>query len=767
MSQITTLEGGQLSAPRRVVQGTETPAAGGTVDPSYREAFIPLRQTVDSQGARMAAQLEAALHGAAHVGEQIGNYDREDALAQQRADAKQQAETDRQLAKDDAAQRHTDVLDRGIGAKEGRVALAKLHDDLKNGNSPVALTSADVPGMVDQWTKSQTQGMNDAQREGFVAATQASADSAHYLYRDLNVAAATKQTLSLAADHAAVSRTPEALSAIADNLRESKLPGVDDDTIASKVYLPAMHAAAESGDQAQFDAAKKGLGARFADDQERLEFKLNTTQARQQTAADKSFGQSMAAEAVTRQPDFAGPPTPIEVQRKMIDADSQASPEAKLQAHKQLDAEAKSAEAESKKYYNPIVIQQQKNDIVNAVASHMMNATATGGAATLESREFSVKDLDGKDVNFPTPQVIEQATASAMDQIARTSPPDRVLADQVRLVADNHIKYAPWANVMEAGASTTLWDMSQTRDAGGKPQIPVNAKAGAELHDSIRAINPQLADRLVTDPQSRKFYDVYDNALANIVPAMQNPNPLQMEAMKGQALAMAAAATAKDRVAAAAVKPTQMVSDRISAKYSPAQSYVSTIASNPEDVAARIAHLASTFVSAGTSPDAAIKLATDKIRNRTTVFSNSGYAIDSGSASVPTNIDAINTKIAADYAAKYGKQEGVAAKDLHLEPDEASNQWLLVDSMHVPVRNWQTEGYFTLSDFYKMNTAEATKATQVDAAERSAARPVGTPRDARFSATSRSAAQAAQSHGQDSPDLVIRNLTNFNIPETP
>jgi len=733
------LEGGPLSANRRMAAGTDIPHLPGQTDASYREATLPLNNAPDLTGVNQLSEIQQALHLIGRDVSQYGNYVEHDRAEREHMENLRARDTQHKIAQDDAARKHEDVLLRGQGVRDAREFVAKYHNDAVNNRMPYPASSADVPGRTDydiqQAVSAHVQELGGpdspaakAYVEGFENHAGPMLDTILYSALDRNQKIVREQTLSYAADSAIDAKDKDGLDHIAENLRGSGLDFTDEQ-IKHAVGVSAMTSAARAGDEAKFKAAEEFLGGRFADIPIRLQPQLEAVVQRRQNEANKAFIDNVAARAITGtdQDQNAGMPYPFDVQEKMARdkaAELNVPDHILKQALDGIDSNRRAEKSRIDKQIEQNAITDGTSQIQQGVLQHMLDADTTGGAATLdrygadESNAFKFQLPSGKEHTVPFRQTIQQATSAAMQSLNPNVPLTTPTPERVHFLTSNGVTFSPWQAVMRSGSELTAADASFIDKATGQPNIPANSRAGFAMYEQLTALDKtgRLAARMLDNPRAEQFYDTA------MMARKWNPTGNTPEEQMNNALARAAVGMRKGRLSDESMgKLNKIIREDIGSTFANA--------GNRIEVYNEATKLADYYMRVGDAPmDAAADQALKKIGER---YQMSGrWAIDMGNNHVPPNLGTFAESTIDNYL-KANPKGGIDKNDLTLIPAPVEGGWMLFNqATFSPVPNWQKTGFFTTSDIIAHGKALEGKAHADAAAAREAiiqrlARPSG------------------------------------------
>lgn len=353
-----------------------------------------------------------------------------------------------------------------------------------------------------------------------------------------------------------------------------------------------------------------------------------------------------------------------------------------------------------------------ENQIVSSVQAQMQNANATGGSAMLPQKfEQQVTLADGSKMNvsMTRQEAVSAAISAEMDQITKTSTPDRAFSDQVAFLARNGETYDTWARIMQAGGAAMMSDLSST-DPKKPVVVPRNAIVGYSLWKEIGKENRTIRDRHV-EPSSdvAKIYElasvVEETSMlpaikplpAGATPGQIAANVAEREKAAESSLALAIQATAQRRSNPEfGAEDIEKVNKAASVIEDGGWAWFDADTKNPGDLKDRILRTARSYVAVlSHAPDQAIEKAIENVKANTAYVN--GYGVNVTGRIVPNEkeFQPFAKNAIYEYVAAH-PNEGVEEKDLTLVPGTFDSTWILFNArLHKPVQEWNTKGLFT------------------------------------------------------------------------
>lgn len=703
---------GQYNSPRRISRAI-APSKLTTKDGvGYDSANMPLTGQFYAKGEQMAAQLEQALSGLGGAVAHAGAINRRN--------------VDEQNALDEHAQHQRDLIESGQGVNAARTDLAELVDKVQKQDIPAPLNDAAAVQTVDDFIAQKTEGFSEAKKDAYIKSQRHVMDGVLYQYMEGNRAVARKETLDLSNASMSKETTPEGMQGVVDKLRNSGMKLSEDEIY--NVVLNTAQTAAVNNDKGKFEAATAVLGGRFPEQMAHAQNTLRIQQDNARSAVDHEFN-NLAASMATKE-DGA---VPYPIQRANLQRFAKEHPEMdatnlriQLGHIDSAEEQGRRAQAEiDRKTDLAIQMNGRREDIYG----HMLNANATGGAATLNDTEVNppkVTDLRGTEHNVPVKQFIQEAVDRSMRDLNPGVPLTTVTKERVNYLNSNGVIFAPWQAVMRAGANLSPIEALPDPKTG-QPNIGINSVAGFGLYRQMMAEDTtgRLASRMLNDRKAELFYETADMArkynpagatdaqqtiaaLSTATMGMRRTEPLANESK------LALATTVKD-----AMTGTRFLGIGTTGLAE---------AKNGPEVTGEAMRLAEYLARVGKGPlDGAGARAVEIIKSRYQVVN--GWATDMGNNNIPRDPNTKDSlfpgfaqKTIDAYMKSDGDRMGLDKSDLSVVPAGVEGGFMVYNNaMYAPVPNWEQRGFFTTSDIVKDYNAQIGKKSVEAQQERSKA----------------------------------------------
>lgn len=615
-------------------RGFETPRVGQTE--SLGVFGITPMPVIESQGLKDAQALMKAL----------GVVDRSLAVSA--------AEMDRQRALAEQEARENERVYRGLGAERALEIGPQLLDDVRTGKVAPA-EGEDMAAFADRLIRERAALPDDDQsspiqfselRERLSGGIQNEAIRRRTIQTEMAKEELTNLTVSGAAGKDAAS-----LREAASEVRRLN-PELSEQAAIERVAVQSLGYAALQGDRVAFEEAASLLPENSV---ERLKYRneLNRTLDARQREAENAFNTRIAGLYVDIENGEAsyeqvretilssrGTVSDASIDRELQQWNARTAAELRLQQQLALDLEdSRDSEA-----------------VIEAWTDLASRAYETRGFARLpDSIEWT--NSAGETQKLTRSEIIEEASERRFAQIdAMGLPPERAIAEKTGFLADNGVKYEPWARVMQAGYYANIQAFTAAKKNGERvTELPANMRDGYATWKMVNANNPAVANMHV-DEKAGRLYSMA--ALAE-----QYVDKGQPEA----ALLRAVNATGN--------RPVGAISDKAVMERA---SWVGDTF-NAQDTLAQVRDVADLYLGSGVVPDVetAIKKASETVRAAHRKINGSWVNISN--RNVPPNIEQIADFAAKDYAAQYGESEGITAKNITLKPGSTPGTWEMID----------------------------------------------------------------------------------------
>lgn len=666
-------------------------------------AFIP----PDTSGAQAADQLLAVLRSGADVVNYAGNLSAEE---RQRAAAQQREE---EIRRRQAAAEQARLEGQVKNELEGQASL-NARDSLPSLLQSIESRQIIVPDGVpvvdyaSQLIDARVVGLPKAYADKYREIAEPQIAKALVDQHAAIIKQAQSDNLELIGESFLSAKTPEEARQVLNENR-AKFPLISDNEFLTATALRSLNTAAATGNSTQFDVAKNVLGDRFKDEQDRAQLAFDRAQQQQQQKNIDTYQNSIAAQY------NAG--SPFDAIEQSIRNPAVPVPQTTIQSQlEHLDAQRRAFQRENEQQQKKLFDDNVQSQVLRHNVGIMLDAANTGGATNFSN--LKITRPDGTELTISREEQQQAATELAMQQVVKENqPPDnatpeqqaaanqRILAKQIEMLSSNGVTYQPWKQTLQAGY---LAATSSFKAAGpnGEVQLPANLGAAYDLDKRLYAINPRIRNAHL-DADARKVYDT-----AQLVEKYATPGD------PAKALTIAFSLARKG-----ALEDTYTGHIYAADVHKAATAYTGGYlwnlvgyggtnwndVRNVTDVEQQIASLARVYVGAGILPPKdAIEQATQRVKNSYTVIN--GYAINTGSKSVPTDIQQQFDTIISDYAKKHGETEGLEKSDLSMVPGETDGSWILYNkTINQPVDHWVDDGFFTNGDLLNRSRANATQ----------------------------------------------------------
>lgn len=463
------------------------------------------------------------------------------------------------------------------------------------------------------------------------------------------VAEARAASVQVLADSATLARDP-------DGVRRAIEAGaglVGEERAVRAIGLPALQAAAQAGDQAQFQRVKDALGNRLVQEQGALEVTLGermrgiASDRRNQFIDDLAtmnlsgagFGEQLAyiGEGLS-----SGRIDPSEAERLTNNIESAMMVRQK-QALEQADKAAQ---------------------VVNTgtlVTGALQDSLVSGGLSGIASEEFTFTLPSGKVQTVKGSEVIQQTIPLAMQKIAASAPDAATgLQRQALWLGSQNLKYDPLASQLSAGTSqaiTTLQTVSQ--DGKNAPELPQSVTSAVRTATILRQTSQAVYEKHTTQ-EDRAFYDSVRIGL-------------ELGKTEQQAIMDAAKAASNPL----RFQPIDLTKSGI---YNSIRSTAAMGAVNGSEVESFANERVRYFInSQGIRADKAAELVAAQVESQFKVF----RSVAVNTAGLPENVKVALKPIvdekSAEYFAAFGDSEGVSKNSVALVRDANTGNWRFIN----------------------------------------------------------------------------------------
>lgn len=669
------------------------------------------------------------------------------------------AEEERELAKNEVVIRGEFALQAGIdlqewdaGITEGKIAVPSSHDEvLELANSLVSARVKDAPEV----------GAKEYRERALVPLI------AHLSRRREENAAKAKGDLSLKIEAGLTGKDDVAEWTKAVTYARDTLQMTEAESLS--LVVRAMNANAALGHEGAVKAARTVLGDNFGQDQAAADATLRRIAAQQRAESDRAKGDETAAdlervrrgqiteaEAIERAtkrysdaPDMGqaaieGVKDQIREWRdeQRIDADRNqalAADAAVQHAYRHINdgrPEQAIAYVERERKRGVLSETQANSIIANAQADiQRREAEAVRRAAVAAEERFTQESVNqavemfargelplidereatlpgGGTVKLTQKELRDSAIQSSMARIAAENPndPQAMLEQQVQALARNGAIHQQYADVMQAGARSTLIDLLGNEKAHGEVTINQNALAGFELYRNMRALSPAVADDHLDDT-SKAFYR-YALTAFEFGPNRGDP-----------ARALAQAAKIMGDRESAEFRARQVddadILRRVSKyDFSNWPLKIGTVR-NREDMARIVYERAKALALVGVGSEAATKAAIDTVRTDVQIVN--GFGVFVNRTTLPRHyIEAAGEAAVNDYWTKHGaamQAQGFDKDDLTLAPSDENTWTIVLGRTGEPVFNWSEGGVYANRGLIEMVKADRKLLIKASAAQ--------------------------------------------------
>lgn len=256
----------------------------GVVESLNAPGITPLPPV--SKGAIMANQFLAGMQAVGNVAGNIGG------IFQQQAQERKQE------------QRDIDQEYRGGAELAARTRIAEMQQEVADGKYDMLIPptkDGKVEDLVTAYLDGATKGTPDAYRNQYIQSVQPWLTAAVSQRRQGIVETAKRDQLMYGAEDIASASTAEQVDAKFSELR-AKFPDMNENEFISATLLPALTAAAKSGDTDKFDAVRAVLGDRFPAQQADAEAIIKSRHDREDLQIEQSFVQTTTASRMNGTP---------------------------------------------------------------------------------------------------------------------------------------------------------------------------------------------------------------------------------------------------------------------------------------------------------------------------------------------------------------------------------------------------------------------------------------------------------------------------------
>lgn len=459
-------------------------------------------------------------------------------------------------------------------------------------------------------------------------------------------------------------------SGIAGAVEAAQRLGMSREEALAQVALPALATAAKGRDRARYDAAREVLGDGFATEQANAEAVMlraeeDHRRSVYESATQDVFNALNSGDAGR----FAESRARIAKNRE----NGNLSEEQAFRLEQTVGTEEGQAQRAAAGELKAVM-----EDRIRSGYEQQVDALGQAGMLAVLDSLSETNPVDGTQVTMSREAAIQQFYRREFTRIAQRFPDDEAaqLAQQVRVVARNGVAPDSWARVMRAGFVAAAEQEFEDKD--GNPTVPPATAAGFALYSRIAAQAPGLAESLLDNDRTRRFYD-----LAQV--AREDPSELAKD--DTAALVTARRAINRlDRMGGALPEPDKKKIESESVRIVDRPGWLTGSMNNKTEVATAISARARSYAVLGLSPEAAVERAAQALfRN---VAEINGFAVPTSGLGIPQDavplIGPVGSGIIDEfYAANQQRltDAGVKKSGLALQPDPTTGQWSIIDSI--------------------------------------------------------------------------------------
>ncbi len=609
----------------------------------------------DFSNAAQLGQLLEFLRSTGQVAGQIGDARNRTAaeLRQQEAD-RRQAEADQR--REEAEQRRIasedEMHDRGMANLHSDQTIVTEIDEISK--DKLFTQDGDAATLVSEHLAKQGAGYPEAYQNELVQQKFKPLVAAINARRDERAATNLKETnFFLQRGAIGADSGTQLLQYKAAHKRQN--PNATDLETTGFIIVPALNAAAQTGNKTKLDNAMGMLGPEFDIEKKAANATFEQFQQNLQARNDAGFIKSISGHLDTV---VAGKGGSFDHILSLVDKGREAGvhPNVVLQQREAVLQRKAEIQRDADKL-------QKMVQARGAVSEHLSSAMTAGTSGML----WSVGKLDDP---ISGAKLSEDETRQAVlgvkfEENFQTSPtPEHAMIKNVQFMGQNAVMSNQVKSLIGAGASMA----SLTLDSTGKLSEPMKPSpttlAAYEYYNKFTEIAPGMVGEL---PESAVAYFSIAQTLQTMPEFAGKPELALMEASRIQSLP-APAFEKTDR-------EIQVQVDSISSRF------WGDDAGNPGEIRAQITNLSHLLMRTGIGAQKAVERAAETVGSQRTFIGN--WSVSLADAKLPDavrkDIQKISAHIFENFVAKHGKESGLDVNDLTLQRNATNNTWFVVD----------------------------------------------------------------------------------------